>query len=48
MEIIQTVCNGKTDEIDKKIVEAWKNQGNSNTITNNKYLKFVSFLSTID
>ena len=48
MKIIQTVCNGKTDETDKKIVEARKNQGDGNSNTNNKCLKFVNFLSTID
>ena len=48
MEIIQTVCDGKTDETDEKIVKAWRNQGDGNSNTNNKHLKFVSFLSTID
>ena len=48
IEIKQIVCNGKTNEINKKIVEAQRNQGNSNTNPNNKYLKFVHFLSIID
>ena len=48
IEIIQTVCNSKTDETNEKIVKVQKNQGNGNNNTNNKHLKFVSFPSTTD
>ena len=48
MKIIQTVCNGKTNKIDEKIIKAQKNQGDSNNNTNNKRQKFVSFPSTIN
>ena len=48
IEIIQTVCNGKTNETDEKIVKAQRNQSNGNSNTNNKHLKFVNFLLTID
>ena len=48
MKIIQTVCNGKIDKTDKKIVEVQRNQGDGNSNTNFKYLKFVNFLSMID
>ena len=48
MKIIQTVCNDKINETDEKILEAQRNQGNSNSNINNKRLKFVSFLLTID
>ena len=44
LKIIQIVCNGKTKETDEKIVEAQRNQSNSDNITNFKCLKFVSFL----
>ena len=48
MEIIQIVCDSKIDKTDEKIVEAQRNQGDGDSNTNIKYLKFVSFLSTID
>ena len=48
MGIIQIVFDGKTDETDEKIVEAQRNQGNGNSNTNNKCLKFVRFLLIID
>ena len=36
------------DKINEKIVEAWRNKGNSNSNTKFKCLKSVSFPSTID
>ena len=48
MEIIQTVCNGKINETNEKIVKAQRNQGDGNSNINNKHLKFVSFPSMID
>lgn len=46
--MIQKVCNGKTDETHKKIVDAQKNQDNGNNNTDSKCLKFVSFPSIIN
>ncbi len=48
MEIIQKVCNGKTDDTNEKVVKAYKNQSNSDSNTNTKNLIFVCFLSKID
>ena len=46
--MIQILCNDKTDEIHKKIVEVQRNLGDNNSNSNFKYLKFVSFPSIID
>ena len=48
IEIIQTICNGKTNKMDKKIVEIQRNQSNGNNNINFKRLKFVNFPSIID
>ncbi len=48
IEMIQMLCDGKTDETDKKIVEAQTNQGDGNSNTDSQHLKFVSLLSTIE
>ena len=48
IEIIKTLCNRKTGE---KVLYTQKNQGdqgNDDSNTNSKSLKFVSFPSTID
>ena len=48
MRKVQKICNDKTDESDKKVVEAQTNYDNGNSNTDSKYLKFVSFLSIIN
>ncbi len=47
IEMIQMLCDSKTDETNKKIVEVRRNQGDSDSNNDSKRLKFVSLLSTI-
>ncbi len=48
IEMIKTLCDGKTDETDEKIVEARRNQGDGDSNTDSHRLKFVSLPSTIE